>query len=104
MQLGKAGEAGAKFMTTLATILDRNAKLSKQVGDYQQRQDKWNEQASEAQTEIQRLQFEQTAAALRFRLPSSSKPTIRRRSTICSSRSTFDQQVHQFRPLRLDGQ
>jgi hypothetical protein len=61
---GEGAKAGAEFMKTLGTIFDRQQKLSKQVGDYQQRADKWNEQAAEAQTEIARLSFEQTAAGL----------------------------------------
>lgn len=59
---GEGAKAGANFMKTLGTIFDRQAKLGKEVGGYQQRKDKWNEQASEAQIEIERLTHEQTAA------------------------------------------
>jgi hypothetical protein len=59
---GEGAKAGANFMKTLGTIFDRQAKLGKEVGGYQQRRDKWNEQASEAQIEIERLSHEQTAA------------------------------------------
>lgn len=59
---GEGAKAGANFMKTLGTIFDRQAKLGKEVGGYRQRQDKWNEQASEAQIEIERLTHEQSAA------------------------------------------
>ncbi len=61
---GEGAKAGANFMKTLGTIFDRQAKLGKEVGGYQQRKDKWNEQASEAQIEIERLTHEQSAASL----------------------------------------
>ena len=60
--IGDSTKAAAALLHDLGQIFDRQSKLSKQVGDYQQRADKWNEQASEAQTETQRLTFEQTAA------------------------------------------
>ena len=63
-ELGSGAEATVALLRDLGQIADRQSKLSKQQGDYQQRADHWNEQASEAATEIQRLTFEQTAAGL----------------------------------------
>ena len=61
---GEGAKAGIGFMKTLGTILDRQAKLGKEVGGYQQRADEWNRKAAEAQTEIERLIHEQNAASL----------------------------------------
>ena len=65
---GDAMKAGADFIKTLGIIADRKAKLAKQIGDYTQRADRWNEQANEAQTEIGRLTHEQNAASIRLQI------------------------------------
>ncbi len=61
---GDATAATVALLHDLGQIIDRQSKLSKQQGDYQQRADHWNEQAAESTIETQRLTFEQTAASI----------------------------------------
>jgi predicted HD phosphohydrolase len=53
-KIGDATDVTVALLHDLGPIIDRQSKLSKQQGDYQQRTARWNEQASEATTEIQR--------------------------------------------------